>query len=141
MTEHELTESERQQLKVRSANRVTMMKELLGYEAEWNGLPVVVACAIPLLIFGSLFMSVIGLESKWWYLGLIGIPVVIGRFYPLILIDRLKTPLLLNNGKKVAGWSRRKFLIGFAVLSILWLFRFEIFQWIVAASSEIQTAW
>ncbi len=118
-----------------------MIKELLGFEDEWNGLPVVIACAIPLLIFGSLFMSMIGLESKWWYLGLVGIPVLVGRFYPLILVDRLKTPLLLENGEKVEGWRRRKILIVIAILSIIWTLRFEIFQWIVTTWSKLHGAW
>jgi hypothetical protein len=69
----------------------------------------------------------LGLASKWWYLVLIGVPWLGFYLYPLLLLDRLKTPLRLPGGKLLSGKARRRQLIIAGIVISLWLFRFEIF--------------
>lgn len=141
MNEADLTPEERAEQAAAQANRDAMRAEIRTHEAEYNSLPIVIVCAIPLLVFGSLLLSMLGLESKWWYLALVGIPALIGYFYPLILIDRLKTPLRLEGGKLATRWQRRRYLIGFAILALLWTFRFEIYAWLERLWNNWQSWW
>ena len=141
MSAEEPEQAEADQAAASKANRDAMMHEVREHKAEYTSLPIVIVCAIPLLMFGSLLLSMLGLQSKWWYLALIGIPVLIGFFYPLILIDRLRTPLRLGNGELVNGWKRRKVLIGFAVAAMLWMLRFEIFAWLEKIWNGWQGNW
>ncbi|HEX4846748.1 MAG TPA: hypothetical protein VFV30_01270 [Novosphingobium sp.] len=141
MNEADLTPEERAEQAATQANRDAMRAEIRTHEAEYSSLPIVIVCAIPLLVFGSLLLSMLGLESKWWYLALVGIPALIGYFYPLILIDRLKTPLRLEGGKLATRWQRRKWLIGLAAALTLWLFRFEIYATLETLWNNWQSGW
>lgn len=141
MTDEELRAADALEQSAVQANRADIIEEARSHQAEYQSLPLIIGAAIPLMIFGSLLLTMLGLTSKWWYLALVGIPVLLFYFYPLILLDRLRTPLRLSGGEMVSGWKRRKILIGFAAAAMLWMFRFEIFDWLERLWIAAQTGW
>ncbi len=121
-TEEELREAEAER-----QNRADIVEEAKLHRDEYESLALIVVATVPLLIVGSLLFTMLGLTSHWWYVALIGLPWLGFYFYPLILLDRLKTPLRLPGGRMIGGKVRRKQLIIFAAIATAWLFRFEIF--------------
>jgi hypothetical protein len=109
-------EAEAQQLHLES-----MREEAETYSDEYNSLPLVIASTIPLLVFGSLLMSVLGLTSRWWYLALIGGPWLAFYLYPHFLLYRLKTPLRMPGGSLISGKTRRHLIIISAIMAVAWL--------------------
>jgi hypothetical protein len=124
-----MTDEEAELVEARAAeeHRQKLLGEARQHSDEYESLPLIIVCTIPLLIFGSVLMSMFGLMSKWWYLVLIGVPWLGFYLYPLLLLDRLKTPLRLPGGTLLTGKARRRQLIIAGIVISLWLFRFEIF--------------
>ena len=120
-------------------NRAAISEEAKFHSVEYESLPLIIVATIPLLVFGSLFLTILGLTSRWWYLALIALPWLVFYFYPLLLLDRLKTPLRLPGGKTIGGKLRRKHLIVFAAVATAWLFRYEIIAQIKRLIAEFST--
>lgn len=138
-----MTDEEAELAEARAAeeHRQRLLGEARQHSDEYESLPLVIVGLVPLAIFGSVLMALLGLKSKWWYVAMIGVPWLALFLYPLLLLDRLKSPLRLPGGKLLAGKARRKQLIIVGIVITLWLLRFEIFAQIERLFEYHRSMW
>lgn len=117
-------EDEEKEAEAAKRHLAAEMEEAEQFSDEYNSLPLVIAGLLPLLVFGSLLLTMVS-ASSWAFEVLLALPVIGLLLYPYFLRARVKTPLRLRGGILVGGKEKRNLIIIVAVM-VLALFAAQI---------------